>query len=383
MAGASGTSASARPHLLDITMFWSPRSGGVARYLRSKRAWLSAHSNWRHTLMAPGPSTAETSTIAAVPLPWSGGYRFPLRRAATARAIVRQNPDLIEVGDPYRCAWAALDAGQQLGVPVSAFYHSNVEALAQRWLPRATHSMVRQYLRHLYSRFDAVFAPSHWAVDALRGLGLDNVVLQSHGVDCDVFNPRQRDTAWRQELGCASTDVVLLYTGRFAPEKNLDRLAAAVDRLGAPYWLVAMGDGPSPPRGARVRLLPYRSDTAALARALASADVFVHAGDQETFGLAALEALACGTPVVARACAGLNDLIDGCAAVGVEHHTPEAFAEAIAAVAPVAATLRQDARRRALEFDANRTFSQLLNRYTALCFSARPLDAESTERYAA
>ncbi len=176
---------------------------------------------------------------------------------------------------------------------------------------------------------------------------------------------------------------MLLYTGRFAPEKNLDRLTAAVDRLGSPYLLVAMGDGPCPPRGARLRLLPYQSDPAALARALASADIFVHAGDQETFGLAALEALACGTPVIARACAGLTDLIDGRAVIGVERDDAAAFAEAIASVAPVAATLRADARRRALEFDANRTFAQLLNRYTTLCFSARQLDAEPTERYAA
>ena len=182
-------SVATRPHLLDITMFWSPRSGGVARYLRSKRDWLSAHSNWRHTIMAPGPSTPETAKVSAIPLPLSGGYRFPLRRAATARAIVHQQPDLIEAGDPYRCAWSALDAGQQLGVPVAAFYHSNVEALAQRWMPRASHVLVRQYLRHLYRRFDAVFAPSRWAADALRLLNLDNVVLQPHGVDCNMFHP--------------------------------------------------------------------------------------------------------------------------------------------------------------------------------------------------
>ena len=66
-----------RPHLLDITMFWSPRGGGVARYLRSKRDWLGAHSNWRHTIMTPGASTPETIGIAAMPLPFSGGYRFP------------------------------------------------------------------------------------------------------------------------------------------------------------------------------------------------------------------------------------------------------------------------------------------------------------------
>jgi alpha-1,6-mannosyltransferase len=380
----SGANGSQRPHLLDITMFWSPRSGGVARYLRSKRAWLGAHSNWRHTILVPGASTPETTGIAALPLPFSGGYRFPLRRSATARAIVRHQPDLIEVGDPYRCAWAALDAGQQLGVPVAAFCHSNVEALAKQWLPRASHRWVRHYLRHLYRRFDAVFAPSHWAADSLRDLGLDNVVLQAHGVDCNLFDPRRHDSTWRRELGCAPSDIVLLYTGRFASEKNLDRLAAAVDRLGAPYLLIAIGDGPRPPRGARLRVLPYQSDGMALARALASADVFVHAGDQETFGLAALEALACGTPVIARACAGLTDLIDGRSAIGVERDDADAFAHTIAAVAPIAATLRSEARRRALEFDANHAFSQLLNRYTALCFSARPGNAApKKERYAA
>jgi alpha-1,6-mannosyltransferase len=381
MPGADGVR---RPHLLDITMFWSPRGGGVARYLRSKRDWLGAHSNWRHTIMTPGPSTPETIGIAAMPLPFSGGYRFPLRRNATARAIVRRKPDLIEVGDPYRCAWAALDAGQQLGVPVAAVCHSNVEALAKQWLPRASHALVRQYLRHLYQRFDAVFAPSHWAADALRELGLDNVVLQPHGVDCHLFHPRRHDAAWRLEVGCAASDIVLLYAGRFAPEKNLDRLAAAVDHLGAPYRLIAIGDGPRPPRGARLRVLPYQSDTVALARALASADIFVHAGNQETFGLAALEALACGTPVIARACAGLTDLIDGRSAIGVERDDTALFAETIAAAAPMAATLRTEARRRALEFDANHAFSQLLNRYTTLCISAHSGSAEAKEeRYAA
>lgn len=374
----------AAPHLLDITMFWSPHGGGVARYLRSKRDWLGAHSTWRHTIMAPGPSTTETSGIAAPALPFSDGYRFPLRRAAAARAIARQQPDLIEAGDPYRFAWAALDAGQHLGVPVAAVYHSNVDSLAQRWLPRSARGGVRRYLRHLYRRFDVVFAPSQWAADALHDLGLDNVVIQAHGVDCDLFHPRQYDPDWRRESGCTAADVVLLYAGRFAAEKNLGQLAAAVDRLGAPYVLIAIGDGPRPPHGARVRVLPYQSEPALLARALASADVFVHAGDQETFGLAPLEALACGTPVVARACGGLTDLIDGRAAFGVERADPSAFADAIASIAPVAASLRAPARQRALEFDANRAFSRLLNRYTALCLSARVGDGgPNEERYAA
>src|SRR4029453_16147963 len=106
---------------------------------------------------------------------------------------------------------------------------------------------------------------------ALRNLGLDNVVLQSHGVDCNVFHPVSHDPQWREQIGCSPSDIVLLYTGRFAPEKNLDRLAAAVDLLGPPYLLAAMGDGPRAPRGSRLRLLPYESDPAKPGRALASA----------------------------------------------------------------------------------------------------------------
>lgn len=365
-------------------MFWSASGGGVARYIRSKHAWLQANSHWRHTIVVPGPSTADTVGVAAPPLPFSGGYRFPLNRAAAAHAMVRHQPDLIEVGDPYRFAWSALDAGQQLGVPVAAFYHSNLDALADHRLTRALRPAVRRYLHHLYHRYDAVFAASQWSADTLRDLGLDNVVLQPLGVDCSVFHPRWRDPQWRRELGCSDSEIVLLYAGRFAPEKNLHQLAAAVEQLGAPFVLVAIGDGPRAPSGARVRVLPYQENTAQLARALASADLFVHAGDQETFGLAPLEALACGTPVVMRARAGLTDLIDGRAAIGVESDGATALAEMIASVATNTESLREAARRRALVFDSDRAFSRLLNRYTALCLSPRFRGTgPHEERYAA
>ncbi|MBC8118305.1 MAG: glycosyltransferase, partial [Burkholderiaceae bacterium] len=372
------------PHLLDVTMFWSASGGGVARYIRNKRAWLHAHTQWRHTIVVPGASTLDTVGVSAPPLPFSGGYRFPLGRGAAAHAMVRCQPDLIEVGDPYRFAWSALDAGQQLGVPVAAVYHSNLDALTDHKLTRALRPAVRRYLHHLYCQYDAVFAASQWSADTLHSLGLNNVVLQPLGVDCSVFHPRSRDPQWRRELGCTDSEIVLLYAGRFAPEKNLHQLAAAVERLGAPFVFVAIGDGPRPPSGARVRVLPYQKQPAQLARALASADLFVHAGDQETFGLAPLEALACGTPVVMRARAGLTDLIDGRAAIGVEPDGAAALAEMIASVAPNTESLREAARQRALIFDADRAFSRLLNHYTALCLSPRLGGAgPHEERYAA
>lgn len=358
--------AQAGLHLVDATMFWSPAGGGVARYLRAKHDWLQRHTNWRHTILVPGDSTPETHGLAAPMLPLSGGYRFPLSRSAGARALYRLEPDVIEVGDPYRLAWSALDAAWRLGVPVTCFSHSNVETLALRVLGRTAAAATRRYLRRLYGQFDAVFAASHWMLGELRELGLANVVYQPLGVDTELFHPRHHDPHWRRQIGIDDDAFVLVYAGRYAPEKNLDVLTGAAQRLGRDVVLVTIGDGPAPPEGEHIVKLPYQRDAAALARALASADLFVHAGDQETFGLAALEALACGTPVVARACGGLTDLIDGKAAVGVERGAAEDFAAVIAAIRPQCASLRMAARRRALRFDAHSSFDRLLRRYRML-----------------
>ena len=130
--------------------------------------------------------------------------------------------------------------------------------------------------------------------------------------------------------------------------------------------LVLIGDGPAVPTGPRLIRLPYESDPATLATALASADLFVHAGDQETFGLAALESLACGTPVIASMSAGLRDLVDNRTVIGVHRISAERYAEAISAVRPAARDMRDPARIRALQFDHRITFARQFERYRAL-----------------
>jgi alpha-1,6-mannosyltransferase len=378
-AGALRRRADAPAHLVDVTMFWSRTGGGVGRYLRSKQAWVAAHaSEWRHTLLVPDDEAPGRATLPAPRLPFSHGYRFPLARRNVARRIAGLGPDLIEAGDPYRSAWAALDAGWQLGVPVIAFCHSNLPQLARRHAGALGERAARAYLRRLYRQFDAVVAASRWMVGELRALGLDHVLHLPLGVDCANFHPRRARAEWRTRLGLSPRDCVLVYAGRFAPEKNLHVLADAVRRLGPDHALVLIGDGPAaPPRGARIIRLPYQADPVALATSLASADVFVHAGDQETFGLAALEALACGTPVVACARAGLRDLVDDRTVIGVRALAAERFADAVSAVRPMLATLRDAARVRALQFDDRITFARQFARYAQLR-GAADLDAAET-----
>ena len=363
---AAAQARDSRPHLVDVTMYWSARGGGVGRYLRDKRRWAGAHG-WRNTWAVPADCAPPHRKTGGLRIPLSGGYRFPLARSHTARLLSNLQPDLIEAGDPFTLAWAALDAARERGIPAVTFCHSNPADIAARWFGPIGRSALRRYLRNVYRRFDAVFAASRWMVDEARDLGIENVVHQPLGVDLATFSPTRRDANWRSELGIDPDTVVLIYAGRFAREKNLQVLADTVKHLGSRYLLLALGAGPVPPRGDRVRLLPYATDPRIVATALASADVFVHAGESETFGLAPLEALACGTPVVMPARAGLLDLVDGRVAIGVAQTTPEALAEGVSAVRALS---REEARHAAVHlaqsFDEETAFARLFARYAAL-----------------
>ncbi len=123
------------PRLVDTTMLYAPRSGGVKRYLTAKRAWFAkARPQIRHTLVAPGPRHAQGSdgriSIYAAPLPFGDGYRWPVSKTAWMKRLIRQRPTLIEAGDPYTPGLAAQKAGDALGVPVVGFCHTDLGALA-------------------------------------------------------------------------------------------------------------------------------------------------------------------------------------------------------------------------------------------------------------
>ena len=226
-------------HLVDTTMFWSPTGGGVRRYLQTKHAWLAGQADWRHSIAVPrvAGSSATAAALPSWPLPASGGYRLPVDRRGIERVLVGLRPDLIEAGDPYRVAWGALDAARRLDIPALAYCHSNIVAMARLAagprFGRAAAAIARRYARHVYRGFDLVLAPSRSIAAQLQDWGVARVACQPLGVDSAVFHPRARDAAWREQRGWSTVTRLLVYAGRFAPEKHLDVLAAAVERLGA------------------------------------------------------------------------------------------------------------------------------------------------------
>jgi alpha-1,6-mannosyltransferase len=112
----------------------------------------------------------------------------------------------------------------------------------------------------------------------------------------------------------------MVHCGRLSPEKKPERslnTLATLRARGLPVRLVMAGDGPlrqrlerDAARGALpVTFAGFLPDRAGLAALLASADVAIAPGPAETFGLAALEALACGTPVVVSADSALPEVV--------------------------------------------------------------------------
>jgi len=324
-------------HLVDTTLFYSPTSGGVKRYLTAKHAWLKAHTSWQHTIVVPAEvdcmEPGEVSTLSGFPVPGTFNYRLPLNPRRWSRLLSALAPSLIEAGDTFQPAWAACQVARERGIPIAAFYHSNLpQILGRRFGGGLTERTLCRYLRWLYQRFDVVFAPSRFMCELLNGIGVAHTVYQPLGVDAEIFHPKRRTTGLRARLGLPQETRLLVYAGRFAGEKNIPVLIEAFARLGHPYHLLLIGGDRHAHPTANVTMLPYRRDSVELAESIASADALVHAGTKETFGLVLLEAMACGRPVVAVRASAIPEFVDESVGMLAEPGSGASMADAIAAL---------------------------------------------------
>jgi alpha-1,6-mannosyltransferase len=375
-------------HLVDLTMFYPAVTGGVGTYLAAKARWLDANTPVRHTIVAPvAPCAAEEPhvvPISGMPLPGSHGYRLPLSMRQAARTVERLRPDLIECSDPYQCAWSVLDAARRLGVPAIAFYHSDLPTLVGQRFGQAARRSAMRYVARLYRRFDMVLTPSMVMVERLRLLGIERVVRQPLGVDTGIYSPHRATPALRARLGLPAHARLLVYAGRFTREKRLPLLLEAVRRLGEPYHLLVIGSGPDLPAAERVHRLPFQDDPARLASLIGACDLLVHPGDQETFGMVVLEAMACGIPVLGTAAGGVAELVDDEVGMRVAANDAGALAEGIAAIyqRDLRALGRRARKRMVAQYDWNVVMPQVVRHYGSLTGSAQLAYAAEESKYA-
>lgn len=345
----------------DLTQFYSPVSGGVKRYIEQKVAWLRENCpDDEHILIIPGAKTERTGdrqarvyTIESPLVSKTSRYRALLKLHLVEEILEREKPRLIESGDPYQVAWKAVASGRALGIPAVGFYHSHFPEATIRSVSKFLGQMAtdiaqeisRRYIRALYNKFERTLVPSPALANLLRAWGVENVENTDLGVDVNVFVPDGRDdTSLRREHGIPGSRILLLYVGRLAPEKNVRALFGAFEELHARepgrFHLLAVGDGTrrsdlehAVEATNAVTWLPYCGDARELARIYRAADIFVHPGILETFGLVTLEAQASGTPVIGIRGSYMDRIIFSNQSHWARENTPEALAEAIAAEA--------------------------------------------------
>jgi alpha-1,6-mannosyltransferase len=366
-------------HLVDTTLFYSPTSGGIKRYLDAKHAWLAAHTSWEHTMVVPGPEDridrGGVCTLGGFVVPGSFNYRLPLNPERWTDLLTALEPTLIEAGDAFHPAWCATHVARRRGIPVAAFYHSNLPQIIGTRIGSVSERILSRYIRWMYERFDVVFAPSRLMCAYLNHLGIRHTMHQPLGVDTEVFQPSRRRDDLREKLGLPPQARVLVYAGRFSAEKNLPIMLQAFARLGYPYHLLMIGGNHQARPAANVTMLPYRKDSRELAEWLASADALIHAGTKETFGLVVLEAMACGRPIVAANAGAIPEFVDECVGMLAQPNSSSSLADAIAALYDRDIDqMGAAARSRVLQrFTWNQAFHAQTNAYAALVGARRPV----------
>jgi phosphatidylinositol alpha 1,6-mannosyltransferase len=308
--------------LIVVGNFVNVVDGVALTYARLVRARLAAGDQ----IMVIGPGAArpklepsgEFIPVPSVPIPVQPEYRLALGIPhATRLALEQFEPELVHVASPDLAGVAALEFAAAHGVAAVGSYHSEI-ARYLRYLPLGTllERSVWAWVRRFYERCRHVYAPSEAMVASLRARGLrGDLRVWSRGVDAERFNPVHRDRELRASLGASDDKPLILFVARLRREKGLDMLVEVLARLakgGPPHVCAIAGDGPlreSLRRRCPITRFLGELDRGALARAYASADVFLYPSETETFGNVTLEAMASGLPTICANATGSDALV--------------------------------------------------------------------------
>ena len=251
-----------------------------------------------------------------VPIPMYGHLRMGLPSTRLLTQLwSRHPPDVVHIATEGPLGWSALRAARKLQLPVCSEFRTNFHAYSQFYGVGWLHQPIMAYLRSFHNRCHRTMVPTDALRTQLALSGFCDLSVVARGVDTQLFSPHRRSAELRAQWGVQEGDLVALYVGRLAPEKNLGVLVRAFQELRSRHpraRLVVVGDGPS--RSAlqvqcpRAIFAGFRAGVD-LAAHYASSDLFLFPSLTETFGNVTLEAMASGLAVVAFNDAAAGQLI--------------------------------------------------------------------------
>ncbi len=375
--------------IVQLANLYGPTSGGLRTAVDAVGGGYSAVGHDR-VLVVPGEVDGDrrdahgcTIEIASPRLPGGAGYRAITDLARVKDLLLELAPDRIEVSDKLTLGGLGRWARRQ-GIPALLWSHERLDAILAPRIPWA--GLLRlgadAWNRRLTASFDAVVCSSDFAAAELARIGVTATRVPL-GVDLSTFDPMLR-TPIAANPGVRRLVVV----GRLSAEKRVDVAVDATRDLVArdmPVHLWVVGDGPqrrSLERRARdlpVTFVGHLAHPTRVAALCAQADVAMVTGPYETFGLAVLEALACGTPVVVADSGATRELVVRCPAAVVAPPDGASFARAASVLlAGDETSLRTAARRRAERYSWARTLSRMLAVHERIGRGATPRPVAET-----
>jgi alpha-1,6-mannosyltransferase len=354
---------------LHLTNAWHDTSGGVSVFYRALLAAAEREGHFMR-LVVPGDRTSieecgrfgRIYRIEAPRAPLNRDYRiiYPHRYLLPGTALQRilndEKPDLVEASEKYTMLYftGLLRTGRLPGVKLRpttiGMSHERMDENMAAYLTHGSFGQrfARWYMKWLYfPSFDHhVTVSEHTAAELIAASHGHKITrgiwVSPMGVDCERFTPQRRSPEGREDLrritGGSADSTVLLYAGRLAPEKNLPLLLDVMSLLEPDHYRLAIaGEGMMREtleaicrqRGIRNVVFPgHIADRDRLADHYANADIFVHPNPREPFGIAPLEAMAAGLPLVAPNSGGVSSYA-GESNAWLTAPTPEAFVRAI------------------------------------------------------
>ncbi|WP_233250107.1 glycosyltransferase family 1 protein [Limnohabitans sp. MMS-10A-160] len=307
-----------------VTETWPPEVNGVALTLSKLVHHLRIKD---HTIQLIRPRQDKYDIgddklgwtellLRGLPIPKYPQLKLGLpSKKALIKAWIQKRPDLVHIATEGPLGWSALQAATLLRLPVTSDFRTNFHSYSKHYGVGWLSKPIVAYLRKFHNRTARTMVPTQSLRVQLEASGFQKLCVIARGVDTKLFHPGQRSQSLRDSWSADAKDIVLLSVGRLAAEKNLDLIVNTYTSLlqsGRKVKLVFAGDGPY--RAYLQSKCPDAIFTGMcsheeLATVYASSDLFLFPSLTETFGNVTLEALACGTPVLAFDCAAAGEWV--------------------------------------------------------------------------
>jgi alpha-1,6-mannosyltransferase len=300
-------------------------------------------------------------------LPMTGGYRVIMARRGLQSILTELKPDVVELSDKSTLSWLPhWCQGQGIACIVISHERTDLMVKSLGWQRFIVEPIVKHYRSLVTRNADAIVCASEFAAQEF-GTETKKVRIVPLGVELGNFSAAAKERQW-------GTPLTLVVCARLSREKNIDIAIESIRLLSTvrPCQLLIMGDGPlmgqlqQQASGLPVHFFGHVASRESIANILTFADVMLNLGNVETFGLASLEALASGTPVVSANTGAAKEIVNNLCG-RITSLVPQQIVDAICELTEQSRVdLTEQCRTRAEAFDWAFTGKQMEEMYLSL-----------------